>query len=481
MPTIPPSTTPPPADLPLRGDRTTFSIRVDSYVTWFSTCWAEIIALVTNCYNNAVEAYNNAAAALASANAASASAATAAATANAAMWISGHAYAQGECAISAVDFETYRRKTEGSGVIDPSSDSANWVSIVKSAVAKLVQGRNVVVNGDCSISQINGTTLITPVNGGYSLDNVHWVLSVASKLQAQQVTNVLNSLGATHAETVSVLSSYMPAASDSFFKDYPIEGINFARFFYGSANARPGSLQFKARALVAGTYSGAIQNYAQTRSFPFSFVLAANTDTIVKIENIPGDTGGVWVGPTNTGAARIVFDHGSGPNLKGAAGAWVGGNIVGVTGAVSLVSQANGSTLTITDVQFEESEFCTQFERKLKDQNLIESMRYYEQTWNEGTAPASGNYPGLIRGNSPISDPSSIQGFGFRVEKRTTPTLVFYNPVTGVSGQVYRENDASTIAVTGYQYTGNRGVGSIQIALPLNMSYLYHCAASARI
>jgi hypothetical protein len=237
-------------------------------------------------------------------------------------------------------------------------------------------GRNVVVNGGCEVSQVNGTTLITPVNGGYSLDNVRWVLGAASKLQSQQV-NALLSLGATHAETISVLAQYSPAASESFFKLYPIEGLNFARFQYGTANAKAGSLQFKARASVAGTYSGSIQSYNQGRSYPFSFTLAANTDTLIKIENIPGDTaGGTWVGATNQGAAFVTFDFGSGTNLKSTAGTWQTGNYDGVTGSTNLVSQVVGSTLTITDVQFEVGSFCTAFERKLYDQVLRECKRY---------------------------------------------------------------------------------------------------------
>ena len=255
-------------------------------------------------------------------------------------------------------------------------DGTNLYSALDAEIASQTIGRNVVVNGGCEVSQVNGTTLITPVNGSYPIDNYDYVLSQASKLQAQQVNNVLNSLGAVTALTTSVLASYTPISTDFMEIQIPVEGYNFARFQYGTANAKAGSLQFKARASVAGTYSGAINNYAGTRSYPFSFVLAANTDTLITIPNIAGDTGGSWTGATNAGAAYIKFNLGSGSNYLSTAGTWQTGAYFGVTGTTNIVSQVNGSTLSITDVQFEVGSFCTTFERKLYDQVLRECQRY---------------------------------------------------------------------------------------------------------
>lgn len=55
--TPPPGYTPPPADLPQRGDRATFSDRVDAWVTWFSTViLTQLAAIVANAYANALDA-----------------------------------------------------------------------------------------------------------------------------------------------------------------------------------------------------------------------------------------------------------------------------------------------------------------------------------------------------------------------------------------------------------------------------------------
>ena len=72
---LPPPLTPAPEPVPQRGDRTTFSNRVDAFVTWLTAnAIPEIAAICLNAYNNAVDAYNNALAAAASAAAAATSA-----------------------------------------------------------------------------------------------------------------------------------------------------------------------------------------------------------------------------------------------------------------------------------------------------------------------------------------------------------------------------------------------------------------------
>lgn len=86
--TPPPGYTPPPADLPQRGDRATFSSRVDAWVTWFSTViLTQLAAIVANAYANAVEAFGFAMDAQTSATASASSATNAANAASAAAGI----------------------------------------------------------------------------------------------------------------------------------------------------------------------------------------------------------------------------------------------------------------------------------------------------------------------------------------------------------------------------------------------------------
>jgi hypothetical protein len=290
-------------------------------------------------------------------------------------------------------------RTDGGGIISTSGNlgvtGQPALLATDYLLASQTTGRNVVVNGGCEVSQVNGTNTITCTGNFYPIDNLLHLESVHSKVSVQQVSNVLNSLGATTSVKYTVLAQYTPVTTDALLFEIPIEGVNFARFQYGTANAKAGSLQFKVNASVAGTYSGSIQNYARSRSYPFTFTVAAGVDTLIIISNIAGDTGGTWVGATNAGAAFINFNLGSGPTMMGTAGAWSGTSYYGATGATNLVSQVNGSTLIITDVQLEVGTFCTTYERKLYDQVLRECQRYlpcFSAAVMGGSAPISGGH-----------------------------------------------------------------------------------------
>lgn len=299
---------------------------------------------------------------------------------------------------------------------------------IKSGYSNFSIGRNLIVNGSCQVDQVNSGALITPVNGSYPIDNGQYGTNIASKLQARQITTALNSLGVSHSIEYSVLASYSPGVNDRFTHWFYAEGLNIAHLQWGTANAASVSLQFKARASVAGTYSGAIQNGANNRSYPFTFTLLANTDTQIKIENIPGDTTGTWP-TTNVTALSVAFDLGCGTNKKNTANAWVTGDYEGVTGATNLVSQVNGSTLDITDVQLEKGSYCTTFERKLYDQVLRECQRYACSTFPQGTAwGQNAGAPGSLVVGSTASAYGTQLHWRFPVPMRATPTITTYNP-----------------------------------------------------
>jgi hypothetical protein len=444
--------TPPPAvdELPPEPNSSNpvpFSGLMDTFLAALAPFRSGMIALATNCYSNTVDCYNNA-------DAAAASAAAAAASSNATKWVSGTNYGEGDVVWSPVDFLNYRRKSTGSGTVDPSSDAGNWICLdilidtsvtsneirrgsktftvstgkrfqggmylviadtaapstnsmygqvesynsgtgdlvitvlsfsgsgtksawtisQSSAGAVDAVGNNLVINGACQIAQVNGTNIVISATGSYPIDYVRYEASVASKISHQQVSTSLNASDSSHALQSAVVASYAPSTSDYFINQWRIEGTNIAHLKWGTANAKAVSLQFEALASVAGTYSGSLINAANNRCYPFSFTLAASTTTLIKIENIPGDTSGTWL-TTAAKALSITFDLGCGVNTKTTANAWAAGLYLGVTGATNLVSQANGSTLSITNVQLEVGSRCRLFERKLWVDELIECQR----------------------------------------------------------------------------------------------------------
>lgn len=158
----PPSYTAPPADLPIRGDRATFSNRVDAWVTWFSTViLVQLAAMIANAYNNALEAFNWATQAIAAAAAAAASAAAATAITNAPMWVAG-TYGDGDAVWDPLDHVTYRSIGAGVRNTNPSLDQPHWAIQISS----IGLGGQLITGSIALTSTAAGCISVTPSQPG---------------------------------------------------------------------------------------------------------------------------------------------------------------------------------------------------------------------------------------------------------------------------------------------------------------------------
>lgn len=286
-------------------------------------------------------------------------------------------------------------------------------------------GRNLIVNGGCQVDQVNSGALVSPlIVGSYVVDNCIYDQSQTGKLSGQQIGGSMTTLGGYNSQRFTVLSQFAAAASDYFLHAWYIEGLNAAALNWGTTLASAVSLQFKVNFGVAGTYSGVIKNAASNRSYPFSYsVPIANTDYLIKIENIPGDISGTWV-VNNTVSIKILFDMGSGSNFLGTAGAWAAANLVGVIGSTAIVNQVNTSRFDIGEIQLEKGAYCTTFERNLYSDVLRASNRYYQTS--AGTVYLT---------DRATSATSTWQAYWpLPVQMRTTPTVVT-TATGGTAGQ----------------------------------------------
>ena len=118
----------PPA--PSRAVPSTFSTLADAFLGALPTFVSEANALQTDVNAKQAAAAVSAAAALASEADAEAAAALAALTVAAAKWVPGTTYAIGNVVWSPSNYLSYRRKTNGAGTTDPSSDTTNWAALL---------------------------------------------------------------------------------------------------------------------------------------------------------------------------------------------------------------------------------------------------------------------------------------------------------------------------------------------------------------
>ena len=155
---------------------------------------------------------------------------------------------------------------------------------------------------------------------------------------------------------------------------------------------------------------------AKTRTFTNVLGLITNT--------IAGDTTGTWVGATNGLGILLSLSLGAGTNRSGTAGAWNANNNYSATGATSVVG-TNGATFFLTGVQLEVGSTATSFDYRPYGTELQLCQRYYETSFDIGTAPANAvndNFKGIASFGT-----SDSQSFSFKVYKRAAPTMTWYS------------------------------------------------------
>jgi len=291
--------------------------------------------------------------------------------------------------------------------------------------------RNRIINGSMDIDQRNGGGSINPSDGQFSTDRWFCSVSQTSKLTAQQnAGSVTPPSGFSFYLGLTSSSSYSSLSTDYFGILQRIEGFNCKELAWGTSSAANATLSFWVRSSLTGTFSGSFRNSAQNRSYVFSYSISSANTWEYKTVTIPGDTSGTWISNSNGIGIGLYFDLGSGSNYRGTAGSWSASNLVGATGANSIVG-TNGATFYITGVQLEVGTQATPFERRSYGQELALCQRYFETSFNGGVSVNNTSNSGLfVWGGSNTGDTTSFIGNAFvflAVPKRSSPTVTIYD------------------------------------------------------
>ena len=83
---------------------------------------------------------------------------------------------------------------------------------------------------------------------------------------------------------------------------------------------------------------------------------------------------------------------------------------------------------------------------------LVACQRYYEKSYNQGTAPGTATTTGIVYFRS--NGTNHLEGVPFKVTKRGTPNVTLYNPNSGASGS-WRDYTAPADKTVGYGFVGD--------------------------
>jgi len=291
--------------------------------------------------------------------------------------------------------------------------------------------RNRIINGDMRIDQRNaGASVTIGAGGAYTLDRWGAYSVQASKFSLQQnAASVTPPTGFTSYLGVTSLSAYSVLTGDYFGVFQRIEGLNTYDLAWGTANARTVTLSFWVRSSLTGTFGGSVANSAYNRSYPFNYTISAANTWEQKSVTIPGDTSGTWLTTSGLGI-EVNFGLGAGATYSGTANAWAGAWYNQPTSTTSVVG-TNGATFYITGVQLETGSVATPFERRPYGTELMLCQRYYEKSYDLGTAPGTATVVGgftYLPANTNTASTLYIGGtVKFSVVKRAGPTIRYWD------------------------------------------------------
>jgi hypothetical protein len=310
--------------------------------------------------------------------------------------------------------------------------------------------RNLLHNGAMNVAQ-RGTS--DSSSGAYLIDRFR-VFSQASfnelAFTQSQSSTVPSGEGFNNSLKIEVTTAETAlSAGDLFYVRQVIEAQNLQSLKYGTSSAEKLTLSFWVRSSLTGKYSVLFYSEDATRSNTQSFNVNTADTWEYKTITIDGDTSG-------------QFDdnrfYGLGLHITLAAGSTYAGTPHTGWGAYASSDfafsdnvdfSAQTGTFFITGMQLEVGDKATPFEHRSFGEELALCQRYFQKSYDYGTAPGTGTNAGayqFLRNGTLTREPN----VRYAVEMRANPTETFYASDSGTSGKVRnRSTNADVTAVIG--------------------------------
>ena len=361
-------------------------------------------------------------------------------------------------------FETTNTGAVVTGICTATSFSGSGENLTRTTQ---YSHRNIIINGEMSVSQRHGTSETTPAHTEFGPDRMRFDLSQSSKFKVQQVTDA--PAGFSHSMKVTSLSAYSSGANDYFVLQNMIEGTDSARLNWGTSDAQTVTLSFYVKSSLTGVHACGIRNNAYNRANTQTYTINNANTWERKTVTFTGDTSGSWNVDTNAGL-KLNFDLGSGSNFQAAStGTWLGTNDFITSNSVKVVG-TNAATWYITGIQLELGDIATPFEHRSFAEELNRCKRYFQSSFPSDVAPQNGYYAtnggasaGYAGATCFSANNARSPQIYYATEMRAQPTVTLYassNSDTAGKWGIYSAGSGWTTP-TSHQidYFSNRGFG----------------------
>ena len=344
-----------------------------------------------------------------------------------------------------------------------------------------VKFRNIVINGDMSISQRTTSTSGISTTGQFVLDR--WKLNVdgMGAWTVSQSTDVPTGQGfASSMKWDCTTADASPAADDNIQLQQRFEGQNLQYLKKGTSSAESTTLSFWVKSNKTGTYICELRDKDNSnRHINKSYTISSADTWEKKIITFAGDTTGTLTNDNSTSIDLNLWLGAGSTFTSGSLQTSWGGN----TSANRAVGQVNLADSTsnewyITGVQLEAGTSASDFEFLPFDVNLNRCMRYYEKSYSPSkyAGDTSSEVGALYYNPSGTASYHSTANCCFKTLKRAIPTVVIYNPVTGGTGatelRAGSDNVGMDVANTNeWGFGGNVANSSVGTGSPIRYQF----------
>jgi len=297
--------------------------------------------------------------------------------------------------------------------------------------------RNLIINGDMQIAQ-RGTSFANA--NGYTLDRWRYAKNNSGVVTVTQDTDAPSGQGFSKSLKIAVTTADTSIGTSEYgLLTYFMEGQNLQHLKYGTSNAEKITVSFWVKSNKTGTYCVAAQKLDTTRyDYVTEYTInSANTwekktITIAPDSNIQASSG--VIDNDNGIGLALVFALADGADRQGTNETW--NTSLPSTSTSNQVNflDSTSNYINITGAQLEVGEGASNFEFLPYDVQWLRCQRYYEKSWNDGTAVGStgdtGSYMFLTNRN-PGNGHTILP---FKVKKRANATVALYATNSGNVG-----------------------------------------------
>ena len=339
--------------------------------------------------------------------------------------------------------------------------------------------RNAIINGAFDIWQEN-SSFTSAADGTYTADMwvygkkgvmVHDISRSTDVPTVAQAGRLFNYSALIDCQTVD--SSI--GSTDICAFEQKIEGYNWLPLAQKAL-----VLSFWVKATKTGTYCVSLRNNRSgtpDRSYVAEYTVSQSDTWEFKTITITASpSAGTW-NYTNGNGCSLSFCLAGGSSFQTTAGAWQTGNYLCTSNQVN-ACDSTSNNFRVTAVQLEVGSLPTPFEGRTFQEERRLCQRYWESSYEYGSAPGTSSDNGKFS-YSVSSSGGFIATVPFKVVKRTTSSNTFYS-TTGASGNLRNETSAADTAASPAM-SSETGVGISKGGLTSGHSISGHFVANARL